>query len=365
MNDRKIELPEGVPALNSYYVYMTGGCNLACQHCWIAPTYQTSGGTGGHLAYDLFAIAIDEGLSLGLSHVKLTGGEPLLHPDFIRFVDLIREKELGLTIETNGTLMTEDIANYLKEKSTLGSISVSLDGATSATHDSFRGVKGSFDKAVQGINYLFKAGFHPQIIMSVHAGNVNEIEELVVLAESIGAGSIKFNLIQPTGRGEVMTKREQALDIQRLIDLGKWVEKDMQNRTSIPLFYSLPMAFWGVNRLLNNSSGVCNIEHILGVLSTGHLAMCGIGIQEKDLVYGQLGVDNLRQVWVSNLSLLKVRDIINFSRPDGVCSECIHQKICKGSCLAQNYYKSKFLDTSFWFCEMADERNLFPPSRKK
>lgn len=59
----------------------------------------------------------------------------MLHPDFIYIVDLIKEKELGLTIETNGTLVTESIAYYLKEKSTLGHISVSLDGATAATHD--------------------------------------------------------------------------------------------------------------------------------------------------------------------------------------------------------------------------------------
>jgi SynChlorMet cassette radical SAM/SPASM protein ScmF len=200
MADRKLELPEGVPHLNSYYVYMTGGCNLACQHCWIAPTYQANGGTGGHLDYELFVIAIEEGLSLGLSHVKLTGGEPLLHPDFVRFVNLIKEKDLGLTIETNGTLMTEPLAHYLKEKSTLGHISVSLDGATAATHDPFRGVKGSFEKAVQGIRYLVEVGHHPQIIMSIHAGNVNDVEALVHLAEKLGASSVKFNLVQPSGR---------------------------------------------------------------------------------------------------------------------------------------------------------------------
>ena len=142
--------------------------------------------------YDLFAIAIEEGLPLGLRSIKSTGGEPLLHPDFIRIVDLIKEKGLGLTIETNGTLMTESLAHYLKEKSTLGHISVSLDGACAATHDPFRGVKGSFDKAVQGIRYLAEVGFRPQVIMSLHTGNVEEIESLVHLAESLGAGSVNL-----------------------------------------------------------------------------------------------------------------------------------------------------------------------------
>ena len=50
-----LDLPEGTPPLNSYYVYLTAGCNLACKHCWLAPAFQRNGGTGGHLDYDLFA----------------------------------------------------------------------------------------------------------------------------------------------------------------------------------------------------------------------------------------------------------------------------------------------------------------------
>jgi SynChlorMet cassette radical SAM/SPASM protein ScmF len=364
MADRKIELPEGIPALNTYYAYLTGGCNLACQHCYLAPTYQANGGTGGHLDYDLFVLAIEEGLPLGLNNVKLTGGEPLLHPDFIRIVDLIRENKLGLTIETNGTLVTESIAHYLKEKSTLGHISVSLDGATADTHDPFRGVKGSFDKAVQGIRYLVEAGFYPQMIMSLHAGNVDEIEALVLLAESIGAGSIKFNLIQPSGRGEVMTKKNRTLDIQRLIELGKWVERDLQKRTSISLHYSWPMAFYSLDRLLSNDPASCGIFGILGILSTGHLAMCGIGMQVKDLCYGLLGCDPVTNVWVSHPLLLKMRKVFP-AELEGVCQSCILHDRCMASCVASNYQHSQSLTSSFWFCHAAVEAGLFPTSRLK
>ncbi len=82
-----------------------------------------------------------------------------------------------------------------------------------ATHDPFRGVSGAFDKAVAGLKMLVEVGYRPQVIMSLHSGNVDEIEELVHLAEGWGAGSVKFNLIQPSGRGEQMTGRGQVLDI--------------------------------------------------------------------------------------------------------------------------------------------------------
>lgn len=362
MANHKIELSQGIPPLAQYYVYLTGGCNLACQHCWIAPTYQAHGDTGGHLDYDLFALAIEEGLPLGLSNVKLTGGEPLLHPDFIRIVDLLQEKELGLTIETNGTLMTESLAHYLKEKSTLRHISVSLDGATAVTHDPFRGVKGSFERAVQGIRYLVTAGFRPQVIMSIHAGNVDEIEDLAQMAESLGAGSVKFNLVQSIGRGEAMTKRGQVLDIHRLIELGKWVESDLQKRISIPLHYSWPMAFTPLKRLLNNGNGTCGIHNILGILASGKMAMCGIGVETPKLCYGMLGIDKVSDIWHTHPTLVELRQSLPRNL-EGICGECIFRVQCLGNCVADNFHQYGQLTAAHWFCQQAIQENLFPIER--
>jgi SynChlorMet cassette radical SAM/SPASM protein ScmF len=364
MVEYKVDLPEGIPALNTYYVYLTGGCNLACQHCWISPTYQAHGGTGGHLDYDLFALAVSEGLTLGLNSVKLTGGEPLLHPDFKRIVNLIRAQELSLTIETNGTLLTAELAKYLKEHSTLSHISVSLDGGTAETHDPFRGVKGSYEKAVQGIRNLVDVGIHPQVIMSLHARNVGDVESLVRLAEKLGCDSVKFNLIQPSGRGELMTQRGQVLDFQSLIKLGKWVERELQQNTRIPLFYSWPMAFYGLKRLQGFNAYSCSLTNILGILSTGHLAMCGIGAQIPDLCYGKIGLNQIRDLWISHPNLVAIRDNLS-SKLEGICRSCIFQNQCKGVCVAENYNASGKLTSSYWFCEMADSTGFFPETRLK
>ncbi len=364
MMTERITLPEGVPPLTQYYVYMTAGCNLACQHCWLSPVYQPKGTTGGHLDFELFKLALEEGIPLGLQSVKLTGGEPLLHPDFLRFVDLIKEKNLGLTIETNATLMTPEIAMHLKEKSTLGDVSVSIDGANAKSHDSFRSVPGAYDKAVAGIKMLVEVGYHPQVIMSLHAGNVDEIEELVHLAESWGAGSVKLNLIQPSGRGEQMTERGQVLDITRLVEIGKWVEHDLQKRVTIPLFYSWPMIFHSLNRLLQQNGGSCSIFNILGILSNGSYAMCGIGMAIPELVYGQLGKDRLFNVWSQNEVLHVLRCWLP-KELEGVCGMCLFKWQCLGSCIADNYHQSRRLTAPFWFCQQANEFGLIPNQRMK
>jgi SynChlorMet cassette radical SAM/SPASM protein ScmF len=360
----RVPLPAGVPPLNTYYAYLTGGCNLACQHCWLSPAYQPDGGTGGHLDFRLFAQAIEEGLPLGLRSVKLTGGEPLLHPDFVKIVDLLRQKELGLTIETNGTLLTEALAGYLKEKSTLSHISVSLDGACAATHDPFRGVKGSFDQAVQGVRWLVEAGFRPQVIMSLHAGNVDEIEALVRLAESLGAGSVKFNLIQPTGRGERMTERGKVLGIEKLVEIGRWVEQELQKRSKLMLFYSWPMAFQGLKRLTRDGSDTCGIFGILGLLPGGHYAMCGIGLQIPELTYGRVGQDALADVWCHHPTLVALRQSLP-AQLEGVCAACLFQVQCLGSCVAENYHQSGRLTAAYWFCEQAALAGLFPLVRRR
>ncbi len=361
-NPERISLPAGVPSLVTYYMYLTSGCNLACRHCWLSPKYQPNGGTGGHLDFELFKLAIEEGIPLGLRNVKLTGGEPLLHPDFLAMVDFLSEKRIGLSIETNGTLITPSLANHLKENSTLQHISVSLDGAKEETHDAFRGVKGSFNQACLGIRYLVENGFSPQIIMSLHVGNVSEIEEEIHLAEKLGAASLKFNLVQPSGRGEMMTQHNQVLDIRHLIELGRWVENDLQKQTPIQLFFGWPMVFGNIQSLLHHGSGSCNIFGIMGILPTGLFAMCGIGIEIPELVYGKLGIDRLEEVWSSHPTLLNLRRDIP-DKLEGVCGECIFRQQCLGSCLAGNYHQSHRLTAPFEFCQNAYQGGFFPIGR--
>jgi radical SAM protein with 4Fe4S-binding SPASM domain len=170
-------------------------------------------------------------------------------------------------------------------------------------------------------------------------------------------------LIQSSGRGEVLAKRGRTLDVQRLIELGKWVEGDLQKRTSISLHYSWPIAFFGLNHLLkNNTLEVCGIYNILGVLASGQLALCGIGVGVPELVYGQLGKDRVSEVWVNSPSLNKLRSDIK-EHPDGICARCLLYHRCLGSCVAENYHLHKRIPAPFWFCQDAEAVGLFPQTR--
>lgn len=357
----KLDLPEGVPALTTLYLYIAGSCNLACRHCWITPTYQPGGNGGSFIKLEYVEKAIREGIPLGLHSVKLTGGEPTLHPHFKEIVALIHAAGLEIIIETNGTLINPSLARYLMDQG-VGFISVSLDGATADTHEALRLVPGSFDQAVQGIRALVQAGFHPQMICTLHRGNVAQIVQTVELAESLGCGSIKFNILQQIGRGQKLAD-EAGLDVPDVLRLFKYVENEVAPNRKIKIHFDIPMAFYPIRRFLDRNLVRCSIHNVLGMLSGGELSMCGIGVTVKELVYGNINQDQLKQVWCQAPGLVSLREQIP-NQLEGICGQCIHRDICNGSCVANNYYNSGRLNSPFFFCENAYKLNLFPFSRK-
>jgi SynChlorMet cassette radical SAM/SPASM protein ScmF len=208
--------------LNQIYFYLTEGCNLACRHCWIAPKFQTGDRSYPVLSVDLFKSIIGQAKPLGLTGVKLTGGEPLMHPQIANILEYVKSEDLHLTMETNGVLCTPKIAQQIKAcKNSF--VSVSLDGADAETHEWVRGVPGCFEAALQGVRHLVQAGIRSQIIMSIMRRNKDQMEQVVRLAESLGVESLKFNIIMPIARGEKLHKNGDALTIEELVELGGWV----------------------------------------------------------------------------------------------------------------------------------------------
>jgi len=351
-------------SLNQIYFYLTEGCNLRCCHCWIVPKYQTEGRSYPSLALDLFRSIVQQAKPLGLKGVKLTGGEPLLHPQIHEILQLTRMEDLSLALETNGVLCTPELAREIAACKNAFT-SVSLDGADAETHEGVRGVAGCFEAALEGIRNLVKAGLRPQVIMAMMRHNQDQMEAVVRLAESLGAGSVKFSIVMPAGRGEKIYEAGQALTIEELVGLGRWVENTLSASTSLTLLYSHPMAFRSLGKMFgDNGDGchVCGILGILGVLANGSYALCGIGQTVPDLVFGHAATDHLEDVWNNTPVLVELREGIPH-RFEGICDECLMKDLCLGCCVALNYFRSKNVWAPFWYCEEAQKRGLFPESR--
>jgi SynChlorMet cassette radical SAM/SPASM protein ScmF len=360
---RKLDLPEGVPPLTSLYMYISGSCNLACRHCWIKPEFQAGGNGGQHIPVEYVRKAVREAKPLGLCSVKLTGGEPTLHPRFRDIVKLIDDEGLATIIETNGTLVNDSLAAFLKQAQHVPFISVSLDGTDAKTHDALRGVEGSFKRALAGIESLVNVGFHPQMISTLHKGNISQMGDLVALAESSGCGSVKFNLVQGLGRGELFA-RDQGLEIDTIVKLHRRVKDEISALNKISIYFDIPLAFYPIRDLLKDNLSKCKVKNILGLLSGGQLSLCGIGVTVPELIYGHIKQDNLHDIWCNCPGLIQLREQIP-KQFEGICGKCIHRDMCNGACVASNYHISGKLNGSYAFCERAELIDLFPASRKK
>jgi SynChlorMet cassette radical SAM/SPASM protein ScmF len=352
--------------LRQIYFYLTEGCNLRCRHCWINPKYQSGEKSYPFLDFGLFCHIVGQAKPLGLKGVKLTGGEPLLHPEISAILAYLRSEELGVTVETNGVRCSPEIADGIA-KSGKPFVSVSLDGADAETHEWVRGVDGSFLGALAGVRNLVRAGLKPQIIMSVIRRNRGQLAAMVRLAESLGAGSVKFNIVQPTGRGGFMQEAGETLTVPELIELGTWVENTLARDTSLRVTFSHPIAFKPLSSLFGGNGsgcGTCRILNIIGVMSDGAYAMCGIGETVPELIYGDAKRDSLEDVWRSAPVLCELRGGLP-DKLEGICGDCLMKKICLGNCIAQNYNRSRSPWTPFWYCEEARKTGVFPKGRKK
>jgi len=354
---------ENFPSLNQLYFYLTQGCNLACRHCWLAPKFDPTASNYPVLPLELFETAIHEAKPLGLNTVKLTGGEPLMHPQIITLLEIVRREQLSLRIETNGLLCTPEIVSEIA-KSPDRLVAVSVDGANADIHEWVRGVPGCFEKTLQGIRNLVAADTPPQIIMSLMRCNAEHIEAMVHMAETLGAESVKFNIVQPTGRGEKVHTGTNGLEVEELIDLGKYVEMELAPKTDLRLVFDYPPAFRPLSRISSGDGSACGILGILGVIASGHYALCGIGEHIPELVFGTVGKEKLEDVWRQDETLNSLREGLPDSLT-GICDICIMKHICYGSCIAQNYYRTDNLWGAYWFCEQANEIGKFPATRKR
>ncbi len=194
---------------------ITAECNLKCIHCYA----NTDGAPASdELTTEEIISFINEYAVNGGRGIHFLGGEPFIRPDILHI--LKKSSELGLFshVSTNGTLITQELANKLASLKRT-TIDVSLDGVCPKSHDSFRGVKGTFDRVLHSLDLLREAGVTINVTTVLGKHNFTELEKLVETAVDFGAKRIQFLTFSPVGRGSEAQKKygfnEKQLKIVR------------------------------------------------------------------------------------------------------------------------------------------------------
>ena len=196
INRENIYYPQGL------HVELTRSCNLNCYYCYKNAVFHD---TVTHLkTRKLFELLL-ELKNKGLKVVELTGGEPLLHPDFMAILEFCYHNFSLVSVLTNGTLITQEFARRAQQYKDKIVFSISLDSFNETEYEKKSGVKGSFRKAVDGILTLTKRGFFVRASMAVDETNWRQIEQTLLFAKSLGVAKFTYSPIIPMGRANKWT----------------------------------------------------------------------------------------------------------------------------------------------------------------
>ncbi len=320
---------------------ITRRCNLKCVHCRSSSELTAKGHPD--FSYATATRIIDDINSYASPVLVLSGGEPLLREDVFDIARYGTEKGLRMCLATNGTLVSKDICSRIKE-SGIRMVSLSLDGATAATHDNFRNQKGAFDGTMNAIRLFNRYNIPFLINSSFTVRNQKEIPEIYKLVKELGATAWYMFMIVPTGRGEDIL--EELIPNHLYDEILNWhyeVEKEenelLMRPTCAPHYYRIirekarEAKEKVVRRNLKFSTGgskgclagqlICLIDVDGGVLPCSYFPKPA----------GNILSTPFKTIWEEAELFHQLRDFKSYK---GSCGKCEYINVC-GGCRARAY----------------------------
>jgi len=316
---------------------MTRRCNLKCIHC-----YSNSADIEypDELTTEEGKKLIDDLAAFGSPVILFSGGEPLIRKDLLELAQYAADKGMRAVISTNGTIITKEVAVKL-QKIGLSYVGVSLDGLEK-THDRFRGKKGAFAAAIEGIAALKDAGMEFQINTTITSVNLKQIKDILELAEKIGAAAHHIFLLVPTGRGKELAG--QAITAADYEETLMWFHRESLSceiqlkATCAPHYFRIMHQnrdkseeqkkkvqghFHESTRGCLGGITFCFISHVGQVQPCGYL----------ELNCGNVKKQTFAEIWENSKVF---RNLRNYGKYGGKCGRCEFIKVC-GGCRARAY----------------------------
>lgn len=352
----------------------TSICNLKCKHC-----YEDAGNKRAELSTDKAKEVLDilsKIAGIGLPALSFSGGEPLARKDFFEVAAYAKRRIGYVSIASNGTLITKDAAKRIKDAG-VDYVEISIDGATPQVHDDFRGIRGVFDKAIEGVKNSVEEGVDTCIATVLHRDNLAELDKLINLAKQLNVRFMHFNYI-PTGRAKAYVELDLTPDerFHVLRTIGREIinlylqakEEELKHGKSnvkVDRFFSTCPQYASVTKALSQEvgekflveahyaakKGVENVANFLGGCGAGRLYCClepngdikpcVFFPTNSKTVLGNILKDDFEEIWDRHSLLwdLRVRERLEDYHVDGKrvgCGSCPDKYIC-GGCRARAY----------------------------
>jgi SynChlorMet cassette radical SAM/SPASM protein ScmE len=324
---------------------ITNTCNLRCSYC---SHFGSEGDVDQELSTKEWLQFFGELNRCSVMDVCLEGGEPFLRGDFRNLVEGIVRNRMRFSILTNGTLVTDEIAAFLASTGRCDSVQVSIDGATPATHDAFRG-EGNFDRAVLGARHLLEHGLPVSVRVTIHRQNVRDLERISkMLLEDMNLPGFStnaashFGLCRQNAEMVQLTNEERHIAMNALLRLTKKY-KGRINASAGPLAEARDWLRMedartaGKDRLPGRGylTGCSGPMTRLAVRADGVIIPCS---QLPGMELGRIDSDDLADIWQNHpdLNRFRERSTIPLDKFE-YCRECEYVNYCTGGCPALAY----------------------------
>jgi len=320
---------------------MTRRCNLKCMHCYSASADMEY---PDELTTDEGKTLIDDLAAFGAPVILFSGGEPLMRRNLLELAQYAADKGMRAVISTNGTLITKDIAAQLR-KINLSYVGVSLDGLEK-THDRFRGAKGAFAKAMEGIRNCREAGIKVGIRFTVNKRNLADVPAMFDLLKQEKIERLCFYHLVYTGRGSKLRDEDLTHEETRaLLDLIAARTKKMFEEGFAPEILTVDNHADGPYLYLKmKKENPARAKEVLELLEMNEGNSTGVGIGcvswdgevYPDQFWRNRPLGNVRQkpfskIWTDekNEFLMKLKNKKKHLR--GRCAACAWLNVCGGN----------------------------------
>lgn len=329
-------------------ISLTNRCNLKCRYCYADADNQKF----DFLSVELLQNLMKEFEKLEVHYVRLAGGEPLLHPEFEKIIDIVGKSKLLTSISTNATIVTKNLAKAIKEAG-IDWVVVSLDGANEKSNNKTRG---KFKEAEIGIKNLIEAGNVVKIASVVTNYNYREYKDLIAYAEKLKVDSIGFILFSAVGRGYNNNKlKMDEIKLGEFIrGINQYKEQEKYQKFLNIVFPHESKVPWELKAFLSDediqkrwkktmSEQKRDISCMAGISTTaisarGELYGCEQMMGFEELKAGVLNGNNFSLLWNESEVFNKLRKL-QISVMDSKCQKCKFQG-CGGGCRAMAYAES-------------------------
>lgn len=301
-------------------ISVTDRCNLRCMYCVPRDSIPIM----AHdeiLRYEELLRIVRIGVRLGISKVRVTGGEPLVRKGVCKFLaDLSELKELSdISLTTNGTLLRENLENI--KSAGIRRINISLDTMSRKKFEKITGFD-RFDRAWEGIELSSEMGFSPLKINVVALKGVNddEIEDFVGLTRS-RPWHIRFIEHMPIGNASKRPPLLAGEILERIGRMGRLVPIESETNDGPADRYKLEGAVGEIGLIRPLSRHFCDKCNRLRLTAGGCLRTCLLSGRQSDLktpLRNGCSDDDLRRIIVDAVQLKPSRHNIPASHSDRV-----------------------------------------------